>query len=56
MNGIQGHNSPLHCYTETETTWANEMYYGVNHAPGAGLITRPVDLQSGAIIELLLPL
>ena len=26
--------------TKPETTWANEMNFGMNHAPGAGLITH----------------
>ena len=25
------------------TTWANEVNFGINHAPGAGSISRPVD-------------
>ena len=28
------------------TTWANEMKFVKNHAPGAGSITQPVDPQS----------
>ena len=28
------------------TTWANEMNFVMNHASGAGLITRPVGQQS----------
>ena len=28
---------------------ANEMNFGVNHAPGAGYIARPVDLQFSVI-------
>ena len=27
-------------------TWTNEMNSGMKHAPGAGSIARPVDLQS----------
>ena len=27
-------------------SWANEMNFGMNHAPGAGLITHSVDLLS----------
>ena len=30
-------------------TWANEMNLVMNHAPGAGSIARPVDLQSSAL-------
>ena len=28
-----------------ETTLADEMNFGMNHAPGAGLITAPINLQ-----------
>ena len=28
------------------TTWANEMNFGMNHAPGAGSIYRPIDQYS----------
>ena len=36
----------LHCNTIlgwVGTTWANEINFVMNHAPGAGSITRPVD-------------
>ena len=46
MNGISGHNSALQAYTGPCITWANEMNFCANHAPGAGAITRPTDLQS----------
>ena len=31
------------------TTWANELNFVLNHAPGAGSIARPVDQQSSAL-------
>ena len=31
--------SALEGYTGPVTTWANEMKFGMNHAPGAGFIT-----------------
>ena len=49
MNGILGHNSALLGYTRLGTTWANDMKCHMNHAPGAGLIARPVDLQSNVL-------
>ena len=49
MNSVQGHNSALEGYTAPETTWANEMNFIMNHAPGAGSIARPVDQQSSAL-------
>ena len=44
MNGVLGQG-----YTGPRTTWANEMNFGMKHAPGAGLIARPVDLQSSML-------
>ena len=44
MNGVLGHNSALYGYTGPETTWANGMNFLMKHAPGAGLLARPVDL------------
>ena len=35
MNDVLGQNSALKGYTEPETTWANKMNIGMNHAPGA---------------------
>ena len=32
------------------TTWANEMNFSMKHAPSAGSIDRPVDLQSNAVL------
>ena len=36
----------LQGYTGPGTTWANEINFDMNHAPGAGSIPRPVDQQS----------
>ena len=36
-------------YTGPGKTWSNEMNFVMNHAPGAGSITQPVDLQSSAL-------
>ena len=36
MNGVLGHDSALSGYTGPGTTWANEMNFGMEHAPGAG--------------------
>ena len=43
-NGVLGHNAALQGYTGPGTTLANEMNFGMNHAPGTGSITRTVDL------------
>ena len=32
--------------------WANEMNFGMQHAPGAGSIAQFVDLQSSALLPL----
>ena len=45
MNGVLGQNSAL----RPGKTCANEMNFGMKHAPGAGSITQPVDLQSSVI-------
>ena len=39
-------------YTGCGTTWADEMNFGINHAPGAGWIAWPVDLQSNTVLRL----
>ena len=44
------HDVTLFGYTLLGTTWANEMMFGINHAPGAGPIACPVDLQSRALL------
>ena len=40
INGALGHNSTLQGYTGQGIIWANEMNFGMKHAPGAGLIIR----------------
>ena len=46
------HDSELQGYTGPGTTWANEMYYAMNHAPGAGSIARPVPVVQRATTSL----
>ena len=48
INGVLSHSALQGC-TGLGTTWANEMNFDVNHAPGAGLIARPVDQQSSVL-------
>ena len=36
-------------FTGPGSTWDNEMNFGLKHAPGAGLIAPPVDLQSSML-------
>ena len=43
MYSIPGHKSALLGYTDPGTSWAKEIILGVNHAPDAGSIARPVD-------------
>ena len=49
MTDVFGHDSAQWSCTGPGTTWDNEMHFGMNHAPGAGSITRAVDLQSCAL-------
>ena len=49
MNGVSHHDAALLGYIEPGTTWADEMNFVVNHAPGAGSITRRVDQQSSVL-------
>ena len=49
MNGALGHDSALYGYTGPGTTWAHEMNFVMNHAPGALSLARPIDQQSGAL-------
>ena len=49
MNGVLGHDSALPGYTRSGTTWANEMYFVMNHAAGAESIALPIDLQAIAL-------
>ena len=50
-NGVLGHDSTLQSHIGPETTWANEVNVNVviYHAPGAGLVARPVDQQSSEL-------
>ena len=49
MTGVLGHDSSfVQGFNGPGTTRANEMNFIKNHAPGAGLIARPVDQQSSA--------
>ena len=36
--------------TRLRTTWPDEINFGMNHVPGAGFITQPVDLQSSTLL------
>ena len=49
MNGVSGHGSALSGYTEQGITWANDMNFYMNYAPGGGSNTRLVDLQSSML-------
>ena len=51
MHGALGHDSALQGYTGSRTTKANDINI-INHAPGAVLISRPVDQQRRMGIEL----
>ena len=42
----------LHCKaTGLGTIRATKIKFVVNHAPGAGLIVRPIDLQSSMLLQ-----
>ena len=43
MDGVLDHDSALQGYTGPGITWANEINFVMNHAPGAGSIARLVD-------------
>ena len=49
MNGVIGREPAVEGYTRLWTTWSNMMNLGLNHAPGAGLMAWPVDLQSSML-------
>ena len=49
MNGALGHELELQDYTGRGPTWANGKMFGMNHAPGVGMITRPVDEQPSVL-------
>ena len=42
MNGVLGHNSALVKLYWAGATWANEMNFVMNQAPGTGLIAQPI--------------
>ena len=42
--GVIGQDFEMKGYTAPETTQSNEMNFGMNHAPDAGLIAQPVGL------------
>ena len=42
-------DSALQGCTWPGTTWANEIYFVMNHALGAGSLARPVDQQSSTL-------
>ena len=44
------YDSALKGYIGQETIWADEMNFGMNHAPDAGSIARHLDLQSSALL------
>ena len=53
MISIFGKDSAAQGYTGPGTTWDdNESNCGMDHAPGAGSITKPVDLQSTTVLWL----
>ena len=49
MNGVLVQIQHLKGYTVPGTTWANQMNFVINHAPGAGSTAHPVDQQSSAL-------
>ena len=55
MNGVSGQNSALLGYTGPRTTWANDFNFGMNHAPGAGSITQPVDQHATTVQQVNTP-
>ena len=51
--GVLGNDYPLESYTGPGTTWAIEMYFVMNHAPGAGSILwklLPDDIRNKATL------
>ena len=50
MNGLSGHDSALVRLYWTRKTCANDMNFGINHAPGGGSIAQPLDPQSSALL------
>ena len=47
MNFVMNH--ALQDYTWLVPTWVNDMNFGTKHAPDAGLIIQPFDLQSNPL-------
>ena len=41
-----GHDSALQGYTGPRKIWANEINFGMNHAPMAGSVGRPAESHS----------
>ena len=50
MTGVLSLDAALLVNTGPEPIWANEAYFGMNHAPGAGSIAQTVDLKSSALL------
>ena len=46
MNDVLGHDSARYW---ARITWANEMNFITNHAPGAGSLAQPVIQQSSEL-------
>ena len=49
MKGVSGHDSALLGFSGPVTTWAKEMNFVMNIAPGTGSIARPVGQWSSAL-------
>ena len=51
MNSVSSHNSVLYTGYNNRLgiTWANELNFGMKHAPDAGSIARPVALQTSTL-------
>ena len=49
-------NPAQQSYTGPEATFAIEMNFGMNHAPGTGSIAPPIDLQFGVLYTTVLRL
>ena len=49
MIDVIGHDSALQGYAGLGISWANEMNFVINHAPGAGSLAQPVGPQSSAL-------
>ena len=51
MNAVLGHDSALQGNTGTETTWANEMIFVMNHAPGTATV-RPAVQRATTVLSI----